>query len=481
MTDSNNKHSHSFFSNAFGVAKKLSQTGIDVLQHVAPGSVAAYPQGAGNSAFIEGKAHSKSAFEAKKYQDAQQILREHFPQVSRQLLGRHYSKVNNVANLVAPQYTDKISDYFFEKLNAFSSDISSIDDVLDQAGVRDLETLTQDIDRSKRISQALAEQNKWIASLQGLLTGATGTIGSSVDIPLSLILSLRTIYQVGRSYGFELNKDTEQEIIQFIFKQIDLGLIAEKQALLMAIKTVSKMLQTHDVGQLQYLLGSSNDIEMLKKWLHNEQGDYKWSWMNKVPNYSFLDKLTPVASATLSAVYSWKLIEDVNQKAQVVFAQARQYIQQHKDIELSVVTAYERSLALLSQATPKLFTETVQPSLLEAEAINAVAEATLENNKNITKVRVRKKTTPKPNHEAEQQQQIEQGLEKLADHLVEPHAEVKVQQPALSSNSDAIEVIVDGVSEQIENPLAEPTVAAKRPRKVPTKRVTKKPIPPNEK
>ena len=477
MTEANNKQSTGFLSNAFGVAKKLSQTGIDVLQHVAPGSVAAYPQGAGNSAFIEGKAHSKPAFERKKYQDAQQILREHFPQVSRQLLGRHYSKVNNVANFVAPQYTDKISDYFFEKLNAFSSDIGSVDDVLDQAGVRDLETLTQDIDRSKRISQALAEQNKWIASLQGMLTGATGTIGSSVDIPLSLILSLRTIYQVGRSYGFELNKDTEQEIVQFIFKQIDLGLIAEKQALLMAIKTVSKMLQTHDIGQLQYLLGSSNDLELLKKWLHNEQGDYTWAWMNKVPNYSFLSKFTPVASATLSAVYSWKLIEDVNCKAQVVFAQARQYLQQHKDLELSVVAAYERSLTLLAQATPKLLTETVQPSLVEAASFNDITEVKLENHQNIAKVRVKKKTTTKPSDETEQQQQIEQGLEKLADHLVEPHDKAQ-QQSALSPQ--AVEVIVDGVVEQIENPLAEPVVVGKRPRKTPTKRVTKKTTPPTE-
>jgi hypothetical protein len=478
MTEANNKQSTGFLSNAFGVAKKLSQTGIDVLQHVAPGSVAAYPQGAGNTAFIEGKAHSKSAFETKKYQDAQQILREHFPQVSRQLLGRHYSKVNNVANFLAPQYTDKISDYFFERLNAFSSDLSSVDYVLDQAGVKDLETLTQDVDRSKRISQALAEQNKWIASLQGMLTGATGTLGASVDIPLSLILALRTIYQVGRSYGFELNKETEQDIVQFIFKQIDLGLIAEKQTLLMALKAVSQMLQTHDLGQLQHLLGSSNDIEMLKKWLHNEQGDFKWAWLNKVPDYAFLSKLTPVAGATLSAVYNWKLIEDVNQKAQVVFAQARQYIQQHKDVELSVVAAYEQSLALLAQAAPKLLTETVQPSLVEAIALNEGTDVTLENHKNIAKVRVQKKSSKTPVDETVQQQHIEQGLEKLAHDLVEPHSEVQAQQPALSVNTQ--EVLVDGVTEQIENPLAEPVVAAKRPRKPSTKRVTKKPISPTE-
>jgi PIN domain nuclease of toxin-antitoxin system len=363
-------------------------------------------------------------------------------------------------------------------LNAFSSDLSSVDYVLDQAGVKDLETLTQDVDRSKRISQALAEQNKWIASLQGMLTGATGTLGASVDIPLSLILALRTIYQVGRSYGFELNKETEQDIVQFIFKQIDLGLIAEKQTLLMALKAVSQMLQTHDLGQLQHLLGSSNDIEMLKKWLHNEQGDFKWAWLNKVPDYAFLSKLTPVAGATLSAVYNWKLIEDVNQKAQVVFAQARKYIQQHKDVELSVVAAYERSLALLAQAAPKLLTETVQPSLVEAIALNEGTDVTPENHKNIAKVRVQKKSIKTPVDETVQQQRIEQGLEKLAHDLVEPHSEVQAQQPALSVNTQ--EVLVDGVTEQIENPLAEPVVAAKRPRKPSIKRVTKKPISPTE-
>ena len=39
MTDSNNKHSHGFFSNAFGVAKKISATGMDVLNQIAPDSV----------------------------------------------------------------------------------------------------------------------------------------------------------------------------------------------------------------------------------------------------------------------------------------------------------------------------------------------------------------------------------------------------------------------------------------------------------
>ena len=199
--------------------------------------------------------------------------------------------------------------------------MSSVDAVLDEAGVRDLEMLTQDVDRSKRISQALSEQNKIIAILQGALTGATGFVGSTVDVPASLVMSLRMIYQVGRSYGFDLSKESDQDIVQFIFKQIDLGLIAEKQTLLIAIKAISSTLQTHDVSQLQQLLGSSNDIEALKKWLTNADGQLKWG--QSIANLSLLNKLaklTPIASAGVSAAYSWRLVDDVHQKAQLVFS-----------------------------------------------------------------------------------------------------------------------------------------------------------------
>lgn len=39
MTNSNNNQSQSLLSAAFGVAKKLSSSGLDVLNHVAPGTI----------------------------------------------------------------------------------------------------------------------------------------------------------------------------------------------------------------------------------------------------------------------------------------------------------------------------------------------------------------------------------------------------------------------------------------------------------
>ncbi|MCK7609041.1 EcsC family protein [Acinetobacter portensis] len=354
MKDSDNKRSRGFLTNAFGVAKKLSEVGIEVIQQATSNDISKQNLALDKSNVIEGSARTKSMFEANIYENPQQLLRTHVPQVSRQLFGKHYGTIDRVANFVAPQFSDKVSDYLFDQLNTFTNNISSVDAVLDEAGVQHLEELTRDVSRSERISRALAEQNKWIASVQGAVTGATGVIGSAVDIPVSIVMSLRTIYQVGRSYGFELNKETEQEIVQYIFKQIDLGLIAEKQAILMAIKAISNTLETHDVHQLQKLVGSSNDIEALKRWLTNEEGDAKWQWLNSIPKFSMLTKLAPIASASVGAMYSWKLVEEVNEKAQIVFAQARAYLLEQKDSALSPLEAYEKSLALVTQIKPKL-------------------------------------------------------------------------------------------------------------------------------
>ncbi|MDY6486060.1 EcsC family protein [Acinetobacter faecalis] len=354
MKDSDNKRSRGFLTNAFGVAKKLSEVGIEVIQQATSNDISKQNLALDKSNVIEGSARTKSMFEANIYENPQQLLRTHVPQVSRQLFGKHYGTIDRVANFVAPQFSDKVSDYLFDQLNTFTNNISSVDAVLDEAGVQHLEELTRDVSRSERISRALAEQNKWIASVQGAVTGATGVIGSAVDIPVSIVMSLRTIYQVGRSYGFELNKETEQEIVQYIFKQIDLGLIAEKQAILMAIKAILNTLETHDVHQLQKLVGSSNDIEALKRWLTNEEGDAKWQWLNSIPKFSMLTKLAPIASASVGAMYSWKLVEEVNEKAQIVFAQARAYLLEQKDSALSPLEAYEKSLALVTQIKPKL-------------------------------------------------------------------------------------------------------------------------------
>lgn len=394
--NSKNNQVDGLLQNALGVAKKLSSSSLDALNKVA-----------------QNQKKSQSSMQLPEQDDQ-------MPNLSQQLLGRHYHTVNKVTGFIAPDLTDKFSDYVFEQLNYLSSNLASVDRILDEAGVQDLEQLTQDIDRSKRISDVLAAQNKWLASAQGALSGATGVIGSAVDVPASFILSLRSIYQIGRAYGFELTQDAEKDIVQFIFKHIDLNLMVQKQTLLMAIKALSNSIEKHDLNALQQLLGTNQDANALKQWLKDEQGEAKFDWLNHLPKLSVLSKFTPLASASLSAAYSWKLLEDVNQKAQDIFSHARTYMQQHQELNLSPLAAYEKSRAY--------FAAQQQVGELQLDQ-----EFKLKDHATIAKVVIQKKhqeleTAP------EAQDQVEHGLKQLADKMVEPH-KISQQQPALSSTA----------------------------------------------
>lgn len=441
MVNANNKQSNGLISNAFGVAKKFSSTGLDLLNHVAPDSVTKALKPSSSDQVIDGSAKMKSAFSAKKYDNPQQMLREHLPNVSRQLLGRRFNTVNNVAHFVSPDLTEKVSNYFYDRLNQFSNQTSSVDAILNEAGAKDLEELTQDVDRSKRISQALGEQNKWIATVQGAVSGASGMLGTAIDIPASLLMALRTIYQVGRSYGFDLSKEDDQEIVQHIFRQIDLSLIAEKQTLLLGLKALSNTLKTHDISQLQAMLGSDNDVSAIKQWLSRHEGEAKWEWMNHLPKISILErltKLTPLASAGIGAVYSHRFVEDVNQKAQEAFSHARQYLIQHQDSQLSPYAAYEKAVSLLQQATPKLLngaSHEVEPA---KDNLIMDKDIAIEGNNTITQVKlVKKEQNDLSSEEAEvkKDEKVSEGLEALNDELVEPAADKQSQQPALTKTS----------------------------------------------
>lgn len=441
MVNANNKQSNGLISNAFGVAKKFSSTGLDLLNHVAPDSVTKALKPSNSGQVIDGSAKTKSVFSAKKYDNPQQMLREHLPNVSRQLLGHRFNTVNNVAHFVSPELTEKVSDYFYDRLNQFSNQSSSVDAILNEAGAKDLEELTQDVNRSKRISQALGEQNKWIATVQGAISGASGVLGTAIDIPASLLMALRTIYQVGRSYGFDLSKEDDQEIVQHIFRQLDLGLIAEKQTLLLGLKALSNTIKSHDISQLQAMLGSDNDMSAIKQWLNNHEGEAKWEWVNHLPKISILEKLTkltPLASAGIGAVYSHRFVDDVNQKAQEAFSHARQYLIQHQDSQLSPYAAYEKAVNLLQQAAPKLLDSSSQSIEAPKDEPILDQDIAIEGNDTITQVKlVKKEKNDLSSEEAEvkKDEKVSEGLDALSDELVEPVADKQSQQPALTKTS----------------------------------------------
>ncbi|KXZ63777.1 EcsC family protein [Acinetobacter venetianus] len=433
MAKSKNKQTSGLFAQAFGVAKKLSSE-LQKLQ-VAPTTSGA--ELANASQIVEGKARFKSPFEVESYESPQHMLRQQLPKLSHQLLGRHYGRVNNVATFVSPDLGEKVSDYLFQWLNEFSSNSSLTEKILEEAGVKDIAELTRDTGRSQRLSQALIEQNKLLAAAQGLVTGATGVWGAAVDIPASIVLALRTIYQTGRSHGFDLSEDADQEIVAFVFKEIDLGLVAEKQTLLLALKALKSMLETHDLQQFQQLMGSNNDIELIKKWLVDEEGQFKWGWLNHIPQVSVIGRLTPVAGAALGGFYSWKLLEDVGHKSQSIFGAARFYLNEHPDENISPLEAYLKAEALLKKVSPRL---------LNAENVNNASQSNTQNEV-ITQVEVQVKT--QSTSEESKLDEVELGIEQLAEKHVVEHEHTE-QQSALkdAEEQEALTEKAELVAEQ---------------------------------
>lgn len=345
---------------AFRLAKKMAQTGVDTITQMSP-TVTQLDRAPEQQQVLEGQSNKAYSFEKKQYEYPQVMIREHLPRVSSQLLGRHYTHLSRISHKLAPELNQKVADYFFDYLNAWVSEQTSVQAVLDEVGAKNLAELAQDNARSGRISQALSNQNKIMAATLSAFTGVTGLVGAAVDVPISLMLALRSIYQTGRAYGFELNPE-DHGVIEYIFKQIDLGSVTEKQAILAALRAFNHMLSHHDLNQLQQLLGSSNDIALLKKCL-SHVGLEKWPKANLLlesNSMAYLAKFTPFVGMGVSAVYSCHLVEDATEQAQHFFAQARHYLQAHPEQELDPLDAY-----LLQQQTPV--------ALLDAQTIKSVA------------------------------------------------------------------------------------------------------------
>ncbi|MHA3105372.1 EcsC family protein [Acinetobacter sp. ANC 3791] len=357
-----NQHPQSKFNQVFGVAKKLSTSGLKVLNQMNSQQL----QRSQNPSKVVNEATPKPALLGFGAQDPQQLIRVYFPNISKQLFGKHYDRVSQVAELLSPMSMDEISEYCFQKLHIFSDKLSATQSILQQTGAESLHELSQDISRSGRISQALTEQNKWIAGVQGALSGATGLLGLGVDIPASLVLALRTIYQTGRAHGFALTEQ-DQDVVQYIFQQINLQQMLEKQSVLLGLRTLDGLLAENDLTAVQHLLGSNNDDEWLKELLLDENHEFKWQWMNTLPKVSALHHITPLIAASVSAMYSWQFIEDIGQKAQHIFSVARDYLLRHPDPKISTLAAYHAAVEQFNQ--PKESVHQIEFKSINSEEI----------------------------------------------------------------------------------------------------------------
>ncbi len=390
--------------------KSLSDISQNLMKQLAKNSVSRLTQTPEQQSVINMKTdinNEAQALTKSTSNNASQLFRQQLPGLTRQLLGKRFKTVNKLANMVMPTGTfDKASDQILELLADFASTVSSANDILEEAGVDSLAELQKDTGRSGRLARALGEKNRYIGMAQGAISGATGVVGAASDIPLSMILIFRTVYLTGRSYGFELDTPQDRHLIFDALSNADLTLIAEKQAILLGLRSLSTMLDTGNLQSLQTMLGSNHDVDPLIKFLSDENGQLKWRLSPAIIN-----KITPLVGGAVGAIYNARLLKEVSESASQVFEHARQQ---------ALGNGTEQTSGQKTANAEDKLANAVPAKGKEAQATQQEAKEAILQNDDIQKVEI----TTRSEHDAKQQdaastdEKIHQQLGELANELI---------------------------------------------------------------
>ncbi len=252
--------------------------------------------------------------------DARDVFKQQLPTLTKQLVG---SRFNGLARYIAPlipvESLESFADQVFEQAAIFTSHTSGAQRIAKRAGVDDIfELRTGDIARCDTLVHAVLEENRIVALAEGGLTGATGVLGAMVDLPLALLLSLRTVYQVAHCYGFDLQGEQGRALAYEALKQSDLELLADKQGVLLALAGMRTILESGDLRGVEKLVGGGPEIEAAGGFI----GEFTKNLNLRVPA-RWLSRTMPVVTGAAGATYNARLVASVALSAQNTFRAAR--------------------------------------------------------------------------------------------------------------------------------------------------------------
>lgn len=379
---------------------------------------------------IEGKAQQRDQFDLD-YEDLHQLFRNQFPTITKQVLGNRYNAVNKYSKFVLPNGLDSAADEVLELLAKAAMALASTERVLAETGAKSIQELQQNVDRSARASSALKEVNKIFAALQGGVSGVAGMVGAVADLPLSVLLALKTIYETGHAYGFELDNEEDQQAVYQVLIKSDLGLIAEKQVLLLGIRNFNDVLTTGNYSQFQSFLDSNYSFEGFKDAMTDADGQYKWGMLNALGKVKWLRFTTPILGGLVGAFYGSKMIEEVAEKADEVFSHARRYLIENPDQHIAVLEAYkqgydhQQKVNTLEKNDVSALLNHVSNNHKSADAQQKTAQQHLDDNPDIVKVKVEKQVHAEKQSAPMTEAEIHNAVEDLAKKEVATKTVVK--------------------------------------------------------
>lgn len=253
-------------------------------------------------------------------QDARDVFKKQLPTLTKQLFG---TRLNTIGEYISPlipiQAIETMSEHFFERAATFANSISGIQRIARRAGVDGIfELRTGDVARCDELVVGVLEENRMIAMAEGGLTGASGILGSVIDLPLALLLSLRTVYQIAHCYGFDLQGEEGRALAFETLTHSDLEILADKQGVLLALAGMRTILESGDLRGVERLIGGGAEVAAVGGAIN----EFAQKFNLRKPAL-WLSRTMPVMTGAAGATYNIRLVTSVALSAQKVFRLAR--------------------------------------------------------------------------------------------------------------------------------------------------------------
>ena len=249
----------------------------------------------------------------------QDLFREQTLKATQQLLGNRFATYGKYAKKVVPNSLfESTVDGAFAQVAKLAANWSQID-LPNQHRFANIASL--DDEERYALATDIANQNRALATIGGL-TGLAGLPGLLADTLWLLLVSLRTVYQLGAVYNKPLTGKQGVKMAYELLANADLSKMQEKQALLAGIGIGKGLL---DNAQSSGLHNELKNLGLKDKNVnfYAEQVDSIASQvgidLDKI-NLTWIRKFLPVTAVIVGMRYNSQLIDEVIGVAQATFA-----------------------------------------------------------------------------------------------------------------------------------------------------------------
>ena len=249
----------------------------------------------------------------------QDLFREQTLKATQQLLGTRFATYGKYAKKIVPNSLfESTIDGAFAQIAKLAANWSQID-LPNQHRFANIATL--DDEQRYALATDIANQNRALATLGGI-TGLAGLPGLLADTLWLLLVSLRTVYQLGAVYNKPLTGKQGVKMAYELLANADLSKMQEKQALLAGIGIGKGLLDSAQSS------GLHNELKNLG--LQNKSVNFYAEQVDSIAsqvgidldqiNLTWIRKFLPATAVIIGMRYNSQLIDEVIGVAQATFA-----------------------------------------------------------------------------------------------------------------------------------------------------------------